>query len=82
VLHDAVDVTRVPVERWVEAPERERWEDGKIIVPLHCEVLVVERRLQVFEELHITRQRREERQREDITLRSEEAEIESEEITS
>jgi stress response protein YsnF len=82
VLHDAVDVTRVPVERWVEAPERERWENGKIIVPLHREVLVVERRLQVFEEIHITPERRQLRQREDMTLRSEEAVIEREEMKS
>jgi uncharacterized protein (TIGR02271 family) len=82
VLHDEVNVTRVPVERWVDAPERERWEDGTIIVPLHREVLVVERRLQVFEELHITPQGRQVRQREDITLRSEEAVIEREEIPS
>jgi stress response protein YsnF len=82
VLHDEVDVTRVPVERWVDVPERERWEDGKIIVPVHREVLVVERRLQVFEELHITPQRRQERQREDITLRSEEAVIEREKTPS
>ena len=80
VLHDEVNVTRVPVERWVDAPERERWEDGTIIVPVHREVLVVERRLQVFEELHITPQHRQERQREDITLRSEEAVIEREEV--
>ena len=82
VLHDEVNVTRVPVERWVEAPERERWENGEIIVPLHREVLVVERRLQVFEELHITPQRRQLRQREDMTLRSEEAVIEREEMKS
>jgi stress response protein YsnF len=78
VLHDEVDVTRVPVERWVEAPEQERWEDGKVIVPLHREVLVIERRLQVFEELHITPQHRQERHREEITLRREEAVIERE----
>jgi uncharacterized protein (TIGR02271 family) len=82
VLHDEVDVARVPVERWVDAPERERWQDGKLIVPLHREVLVVERRLQVFEELHITPQRWQGRQREDVTLRSEEALIEREEIPS
>ena len=81
VLHDEVDVTRVPVERWVDAPERERWEDGKMIVPLHREVLVIERRLQVFEELHIAPQRRQERHREEITLRREEAVIEREKLS-
>jgi hypothetical protein len=81
-VHEEVNVTRVPVERWVDAPERERWENGTIIVPVHREVLVVERRLQVFEELHIMPQRRQERQREDITLRSEEAVIERDEIPS
>ena len=79
VFHDEVDVTRVPVERWVDAPERQRCEDGKIIVPVHRELIVVERRLQVFEEIHITPKRRQERKQEDIMLRSEEAVIEREE---
>lgn len=79
VFHDEVDVTRVPVERWVDVPERERCEDGKVIVPVHRELLVVERRLQVFEEIHITPRRRQERKRDDVVLRSQEVVIEREE---
>jgi stress response protein YsnF len=79
VIHDEVDVTRVPVERWVDAPERERYEDGKIIVPVHRELMVVERRLQVFEEIHIAPKRRHERKQEDIVLHYEEVVIEREE---
>ena len=56
-------------------------EDGKIIVPVHRELLVVERRLQVFEEIHITPRHRQELKREDVVVRSEEAVIEREEGT-
>lgn len=82
VVRDEVEITHVQVERWVDAPEQERWENGELIVPLHREVLVIERRLQVFEELHITPQSREERHHQEITLRSEKAVIEREQGSS
>jgi hypothetical protein len=30
VIQDEVDITMVPVEWWVDAPERERWEDVRM----------------------------------------------------
>jgi len=76
VWHDVVEVTRVPVQRMVSGPIAVRYEDDTMIVPVVEEVLVVEKRLMLKEELHIRKQRRETRQLQHITLRSEEARVE------
>jgi hypothetical protein len=46
------------------------------VVPVLEEVLVVERRLRIKEELHITRIRREERHVESVLLKSEQVSVE------
>jgi uncharacterized protein (TIGR02271 family) len=74
--HDEVTVTRVPVQRVVDGPIPVRYEDDTMIVSIMEEVLVVEKRLLLKEELHIRQQRLETHQPQHITLRSEEAHIE------
>lgn len=76
LLQEEVEVTRVPVERWVDAPPGIRREGGTLIVPVTEEVLVVEKRLRIREELHITRHVHQERRPERVTLRREEAVVE------
>jgi len=78
LLHDAVEVRRVPVDRVVamsEAPAT-RQEGDTLIVPVLEEVLVIEKRLRIKEEIHITRTAREEQLAESVTLRSEQVDIE------
>lgn len=55
VGHDEVSVERVPVGELVDHAPEPRWEGDTLIVPLVEEVLVVEKRLRVREELRITR---------------------------
>jgi uncharacterized protein (TIGR02271 family) len=74
--HDEVTVTRVPVQRVVDGPIPVRHEDDTMIVSIMEEVLVVEKRLLLKEELHIRKQRVETHQPQHITLRSEEALVE------
>lgn len=74
--HDEVTVTRVPVQRVVDGPIPVRHEDDTMIISIMEEVLVVEKRLLLKEELHIRKQRVETHQPQHITLRSEEARIE------
>lgn len=76
VIATEVEVRRVPVERWVEAPVADRMEGETLVISLHREIPVVQRRLQVFEEVHITPHRHEQRHSEAITLRREDAVIE------
>lgn len=78
LLRDAVEVRRVPVDRVVamsEAPAT-RQEGDTLIVPVLEEVLVIEKRLRIKEEIHITRTARQEQLTESVTLRSEQVDIE------
>jgi len=78
LVREAVDVRRVPVDRLVEASEAPapRYEGDTLIVPVLEEVLVVERRLRIKEELHITRTRVEERYHDSVPLKAERVEVE------
>ncbi len=54
---ETVEVERVPVGRVVDAPEGVRDEDGVVVIPVYEEVLVVERRLVLREEVRLTTRR-------------------------
>lgn len=78
LLRDAVDVRRVPVDQIValsDAPGA-RQEGDTYIVPVLEEVLVVEKRVRIKEEIHITRTAREEQVADTVMLRSEQVSIE------
>ncbi|WP_435017803.1 YsnF/AvaK domain-containing protein [Tundrisphaera sp. TA3] len=76
LVREEVDVERVPVGRVVEGPVGNRQEGDTLIVPILEEVLVVEKRLMLKEELRITRRKVEHRSPESVTLRVEEATVE------
>jgi len=71
---DEVEVTRVPIQRVVDTPVPVREEHGTLIVPVVEEVLVVEKRLMLKEEIHIRTHRVATRQPQQVTLRHEEVE--------
>ena len=78
LLRDAVEVERVPVGRLVEAGDTPapHYEGDTLVVPVLEEVLVVERRVRIREELRITRSRHEQRHQDTVVLRSEQVNIE------
>ncbi|VXB76305.1 DUF2382 domain-containing protein [Massilia sp. 9I] len=78
LLRDEVEVRRVAVDRVVAADETPapRYEGDVLVVPVLEEVLVVERRLRIKEELHITRIQREERYLDTVPLKAERVEVE------
>ncbi|MGE3539757.1 MAG: YsnF/AvaK domain-containing protein [Candidatus Tectimicrobiota bacterium] len=76
LFRDEVEVTRVPVQRIVDAPVPVREENGTTIIPVLEEVLVVEKRLMLTEEIHIRTHRVETRQPQRVTLRSEDVTVE------
>jgi len=79
LLHDAVAVRHVPVDRIVplsEAPSA-RQEGDTLIVPVLEEILVVEKRCRIKEEIHITRSQAKEQHVETVVLRSEDVTIEA-----
>jgi uncharacterized protein (TIGR02271 family) len=76
LVREEVEITRVPIQRVVDGPIPVRYEDDTVVISILEEVLVVEKRLMLKEELHIRKQCREAHQPQQITLRSEEARIE------
>ncbi|QJE02284.1 DUF2382 domain-containing protein [Massilia forsythiae] len=78
LFRENVEVSHVPVDRIVpldQAPVT-RYEGDTLVVPVLEEVLVVERRLRIKEELHITRTRREEHHAETVLLKAEQVSVE------
>lgn len=73
---DEVHVERVPIGRIVNGPVGSRQEGDTLILPVVEEVLVVEKRLRLVEEVRITRKRTEARNPQTVTLRKEEVQIE------
>ncbi len=73
---ERVEVTRVPVGREVQAAPAVRTEGDVTIVPVLEEVLVVETRLVLKEELHIRRHLARENVEVPVTLRKERAVVE------
>jgi uncharacterized protein (TIGR02271 family) len=71
-VREEVEVVRVAVGRQVEAPPPAREVDGTLIIPVLEEVLVIEKRLVLVEELHVRKRRVEERRPQSFTLRKEE----------
>ncbi|MCA1556416.1 MAG: YsnF/AvaK domain-containing protein [Acidobacteria bacterium] len=76
LMREEVQVKRVPINRVVDAPVPVRHVGNTMIVSLLEEVLVVEKRLMLKEELHITKGEIETFKPQRITLRSEEAVVE------
>lgn len=76
---ETVKVERIAVDRFVDAPPENRYEGDTLIMPVVEEVLVVEKRLLLKEEVHIHKQRHEFRHQQQINVQKEEALIERQE---
>lgn len=73
---EQVEVERVVLDRWLEAPVPVRQEGDRTIITLHEEVLVVEKRLKATEEVHLIRRHTARSVPQQVTLRREEVVIE------
>jgi uncharacterized protein (TIGR02271 family) len=76
VQRETVEVTRVPVDRMIESAPEIRTEGDVTIVPIIEEVLVVEKRLVLKEELHIRRRVAAETVEVPVTLRKQRSIVE------
>lgn len=76
--HDEVTVTHVPIDRIVAASDApaSRHDGDTLIIPVLEEVLVVERRVRIKEEIHITTVKHEQRHAETGMLKSEAVRVE------
>jgi uncharacterized protein (TIGR02271 family) len=76
VQQESVEVTRVPIDKVVETAPEIRTEGDVTILPIVEEVLVVEKRLVLKEELHIRRRVAAETVEVPVTLRKQRAIVE------
>jgi stress response protein YsnF len=72
---ETASVERVPVNREVTAIEPPRQEGDVTIIPVYEEVVVVERRLMLKEEVHVRRVRQTRHEARDVELRTEEVRV-------
>jgi uncharacterized protein (TIGR02271 family) len=77
---ESVQVERVARGEWVDSIPQIRYEGQTMIIPVVEEVLVVEKRLRLREELRVTKQRVEDNTPQSVTLRREEVTIDREKI--
>ena len=73
LAHETVEIDRIPIGRQVDAMPAIRDEGDTIVIPIVEEVLVIERRLLLKEEVRVRRVRSTERHQESVTLRHHEA---------
>lgn len=75
LAEEHAEVERVPVNRFVPGPVPVRQEGDVTIVPVYEEVLVVERRLMLKEEIHVRRRQQTRVERQEVALRTEEVRV-------
>ena len=74
---EQVYIKRVPVNKIVESiPETVRYEGNTMIIPVLQEVTVIEKKLLLVEEIHVTKTSVSSEETKEITLRKEEINIE------
>jgi uncharacterized protein (TIGR02271 family) len=76
LLRDAVDVSRVAVNRVVDAIPELREEGDVLVIPVVEEEIVIRKRLVLREEIRVTRRRTKERVKQEISLDREVAVVE------
>ena len=76
VQTESLEVERVPVGRWIDAPAAIRQEGDTTVYPVVEEVLVVEKRLRLVEEVRVTQRQATRHVREEVVLRREEITVE------
>jgi uncharacterized protein (TIGR02271 family) len=75
-LHEEVDVQRVPINQPISGPVDARYEGDTLVIPVVEEVVVVEKRLVLKEELRVTRRRVETPVEQPVTVRKDEVIVE------
>ena len=81
LAREEVEIERVPMDRHITEMPQVREEKGVTIVPVVEEVLVVEKKLMLVEEIRLSRKRSHERYEKPVTLRAQRAEVEREELS-
>lgn len=73
--YEDIDVHRVAKNLSIDSPPEVRYEGDTMIIPVIKEEMVIQKRLVLVEELHITKRRVEEHHPQQVTLRKEEIKV-------
>jgi len=73
LAHETVEIDRTPIGRQVDTMPSVREEGDTVVIPIVEEVLVIERRILLKEEVRVRRVRSMERHQESVTIRHHEA---------
>lgn len=76
VLAEQVEIERVPVDRFIDRPAPIRQEGDTTVIPVMEEVVVVEKRLRLVEEVRLTKRQAIRHEPQSITVRRQDAVIE------
>jgi uncharacterized protein (TIGR02271 family) len=76
ILREKVEVERVPMNRPLEGPVESHYEGDTLVIPVVEEVIEVRKRLVLREEVRVTKRRIREAHEEEVTLRSEDVDVE------
>jgi uncharacterized protein (TIGR02271 family) len=76
LLAEQAIIERVPMDRWIDHPVAVREEGDTTIIPVVEEVVVVEKRLKLVEEVRVTKQKTTKNEPQTLTLRRQEAVVE------
>jgi len=76
VVIDEIEIERTPINQIVDEAPAVRYEGDTMIIPLVEEVMVVEKKLMLKEEVRVFRKQRTAESRQPVTLRSEVVQVE------
>ena len=76
VSHEEVEIKKVAVNKYVEEAPAIRYEGNTTIIPVMKEVAVIEKKLLLVEELHVTKHAVTRTEERTVPLRKEEIEVE------
>lgn len=75
LVHDEVSVERVPMNTYIETAPEVRYEGDLMIIPVVQEVVVIEKRLMLVEEIRVLKRQLETTVSQTVSLRKEEIEV-------
>ncbi|MDQ4140966.1 MAG: YsnF/AvaK domain-containing protein [Bacteroidota bacterium] len=76
LLQEEVNVERVPVNQYIETAPPVRYEGDVMIIPVIQEVVVIEKRLMLVEEIRVNKHQTQTNVSQTVTLRKEEVKVE------
>lgn len=81
IVHEKIDVQRIAKNISVESVPEVRYEGDTMIIPVIKEEIVVQKKLVLVEEIHITKHKTEEHEPQQVKLRKEEIQINKTDLT-